>query len=98
MLFLFSFAWAGEVDPKKKDQNLSGAWFDKPYVAEQNCYGLLLLFADHKFAMRECLEDRTLRQITDAIGEWTLNELGTDYENMKVFQSKIFGIRTFRRG
>jgi len=67
---LFSSAWAGVADPKNRDQQLSGAWFDKPYVAEQNCYGLLLLFPEHKFAMAECLENVKLCQKTETIGTW----------------------------
>lgn len=68
---ILSNTFVQAADLKGADQNLSGAWFDQPVVAEQNCYGLLLLFADRKFAMRECLEDRTLCQITDTSGEWT---------------------------
>jgi hypothetical protein len=68
---LFSSAWAGVVDQKNRETHLSGVWVDMPYVAERNCYGLLLLFPDHKFAMAECLENRKLCRKTETIGEWT---------------------------
>jgi hypothetical protein len=69
-MFLFSAAMASTIDPKDKDWLLAGVWVDKPYVAEQNCYGLLLLFPDHKFAMAECLENVKLCQKMETIGTW----------------------------
>lgn len=71
LLFLFSFAWAGAADQKNMEKHLSGVWVDEPHMAEKNCYGLLLLFPDRKFAMTKCLENGRLCQRTETIGEWT---------------------------
>ncbi len=84
VLFSFFAIGAGGVELKQNDQLLSGVWLDRPYVAESNCYVLLLLFADHTFAMSECLEDRTLCQKTETIGRWT-------------FKGKVFELDVTKR-
>jgi len=71
LVFLFSAAMVGTLDPKDTDRFLAGVWVDEPYVAESNCHGLLLLFSNHKFAMNECLVKGKLCQKTETIGEWT---------------------------